>query len=215
MEFDMFKDVDKDKDHVVVWSGGCDSTLLLDMVSEKFGTYEKPIIAFSIYHHILDNKKLTKESEAREKFLSELKSRGLHIIHKTLEIKSDSSYKEGYGGLPQAFLWALNILPYIKNGSNVYFGYIRNDDFWHMGQYFEEMVRAGSKLMGKEIKVHYPLEYHTKEHVIAELGVRKLYDYVWWCEMSNEKGGRYNECVPCKTHSMTMVPLAIEGCEWA
>lgn len=69
--------------------------------------------------------------------------------------------------------------------------------------------------MGKEIKVHYPLEYHTKEHVIAELGVRKLYDYVWWCEMSNEKGERYNECVPCKTHSMAMVPLAIEGCEWA
>lgn len=84
-----------------------------------------------------------------------------------------------------------------------------------MRQYFEEMIRAGSKLMGKEIKVHYPLEYHTKEHVIAELGVRKLYDYVWWCEMSNEKGERYNECVPCKTHSMAMVPLAIEGCEWA
>lgn len=39
MKFDMFKDADKDKDHVVVWSGGCDSTLLLDMVSEKFGTY--------------------------------------------------------------------------------------------------------------------------------------------------------------------------------
>lgn len=57
MKFYMFKDVDKDKDHVVIWSGDCDSTLLLDMVAQKFGTYEKPITAISISHHLLGRKK--------------------------------------------------------------------------------------------------------------------------------------------------------------
>jgi 7-cyano-7-deazaguanine synthase in queuosine biosynthesis len=217
MENDViFENIKQGKDHVVVWSGGCDSTLLLNLVAENFGTYEKPVKAISIHHHLIGDMKNRKETESREKILSELKSRGLHIVHNVIEIKSEMDYMYGKGGgLPQAFVWALNILTYVAHGSNVYFGYIRHDDFWHLRQYFEEMIEAGCKLLGKEIKLHFPLEYCSKEYIIADLAVRKLYDLVWWCEIPTEKGEKCGECIPCKTHSTALVKLAMEGCEWA
>ena len=74
--------------HVVVWSGGCDSTLLLKMVASKFGTEQKPVIAVSMKINYIDENKEKMEDESRKKILEELRKRGLYIKHEIISINS-------------------------------------------------------------------------------------------------------------------------------
>lgn len=203
------------KHRMVIWSGGCDSTLLLKRTAEKYGTPDNPVIALSFESHVLGKAKITKEREARKKLKSVFKRRGYSIEYHTVEIDATTWYKQK-SGLPQAFLWASLASFYAPNNSVLYFGYIRTDDFWHHSQPFKEMLESGSDLLGADIAFEFPLEFMSKEEVIQHLLDDELYDHVWYCEgVEKPTDTACGCCSPCKKHTLSLVGLALEGNERA
>ena len=59
--------IDDSMQHLVVYSGGCDSSLMLYELAKKYGTKEKPIIALSYNHYGPCPRKIKKEIGIRKR----------------------------------------------------------------------------------------------------------------------------------------------------
>lgn len=207
--------VDTEQDHFVVWSGGCDSTLLLYEVASKYGTKEKPIKTISIENQFLLKDKKKAERRQRGEILEEFKRRGLHIEN-TIVKTTDKGHKypPRQDGLPQAFLWIAQSMIYVGN-ANFYFGYIRTDDFWHYDDKFLNAIDAMGSVLNKSPQVQMPLQVCRKSDVIRELHKLDLYDLTWYCEKPTSPVKQCYNCEPCKTHMTALFELASSGEEWA
>lgn len=194
--------------HYVMWSGGCDSTLVLLQLLANREILPDFIYPVSVIHDSI-GEKCFNEERIRKEFLKSRK------INDCINICGDAPYINGYGGSPQATLWAGLIAPLLPAECTLYFGYVRGDDFWHHKHPFEKalfylhQVHYGDD--GKLI-IKYPLEWHTKVDVFEELeDVHKIkLDSLWWCEENKRDTNPCGKCLPCLTHKENYDKLCVK-----
>lgn len=195
----------------VVWSGGCDSTYLLDDWS-KYASINDPIYAVSFEIQNVGEGKLNNEREARRKIKEKLKDRPIKYIEIKSEISdSVSELSHVAKGVSQPQLWLGMLIPFLPNNAQIAFGYIQGDCFWHYRQHVDSILAAMAKMKGLEsVSFHYPMEWVEKFNVIGALRLSGLYEDTWWCEDSYSSKP-CGWCGPCMTHKTALHMLDVEG----
>lgn len=182
---------------LVLWSGGCDSTLALFDESRK-SEKGKPTKAISVDHYNVGAGK--QQARARTRILAALKKRGHYVEHVTVKISADEGtiLKAQQSGIVQAALWLGTVTPYLATDEDLVTGYIRGDDAFHYRSQLVGAFRGLRNLQNKNGELRFPLEWSEKADVIRRLREVDLFDLVWWCEdphMFNPCG----DCAPCKS----------------
>ena len=184
---------------LVLWSGGCDSTLVLNnlLVQEQvLSTYQQQIIrTISINHPQITTSKTQKKT--RDKLVKEFKNRGLEFDRNEVVIKHDYGAKKNHG-IIQPFVWLFAAFQYLLEKEDLYTGYIRSDCIWRHKEKILSIFNDSQKIMWKSGSLMSPLEWMEKNEVLSRLGKANLLDLVWYCEDSNKK--HCGKCTPCKTH---------------
>jgi len=182
---------------IVVWSGGLDSTLVLDQLCSS--NPSKCIWAFSIDWDVLDNLKTKKEKEVRKNYLRYAKKKGYDIVHRTICVKANMGTK--HLGHAQALAWASYVTPYLPKNSNLYLGYHTGDEFWECASWFGKYVEYASKIGERKITLKYPLKYMSKYRILEEIKSRRIpASCVWTCEQPRKRRGKIvscGKCTPC------------------
>lgn len=200
--------------HYIMWSGGCDSTLLLYELLEAYGP--ERVVAISYKFPWLYEKKWETENARRNAFKAKMKARDPKY-NKFRHVEMETTIKQVEGdfinansmGLPQAVSWMLSIPVYCVSKSYIYTGAIRNDDLTLHLEGYHEMFRGISKTLAKQLYLREPLIYLTKAQVLAKCFQYGIYDDTWFCEMPPEPTVPCYECQPCKTHIAALTELSL------
>ncbi|MCK5020091.1 MAG: hypothetical protein KAS32_23760 [Candidatus Peribacteraceae bacterium] len=188
---------------IVSWSGGVDSTaILIDLFSKK--------IPFETIYVKLPNNDIQQEYElrARKKLLKKLtKLFGNYHIKDHIITFVGMLAPANKISSPQPYVWATSIAFDIDltKYSEIIFGYIKEDDFWHTKIKFESLLKSAYELLylGKIIpKISYPLEWVSKAEVISNYyeyddDVYKLLKFASYCE-NIKNNSICGECKKCK-----------------
>jgi 7-cyano-7-deazaguanine synthase in queuosine biosynthesis len=192
---------------LVLWSGGCDSTLLLydlcrqQQAIEWSHQYAKgpelkdseKVRAISVFHDQIDDDKAKLEARARTKIFEEFKKRGLSF--ECLSVNVQNLQGETRGGCLESAIWVLSAVPYLKQDEDFYLGYVAEDDIWHNRDSYIRAFNGIQELMGNTGSVKFPLEWEYKLDIIKRLEKEKLLDLTWWCEHPKDK----KPCGTCKS----------------
>jgi len=180
---------------LIVWSGGYDSTLLLNNLAKE-SSKENPVYAFSFIPNYIDSLKLKKEGQAQKNYLKYAKTKGYHIEHNIITISSSACPSYGWG---QQKSWFTFILPYIPDECDVYFGYVQGDCIWlaisNMYSIFEKYKYLGSCLNSK---LDFPFAYKEKWEILRDCrdsGIPK--NCFWTCENPKKIKGQIRTCGKC------------------
>lgn len=207
-----YEDAQDRHDHYVMWSGGCDSTMLLYELLRAYGP--ERVVAVSYIYPWLTAQKVQNEKDHRIAFMAAMKLRGLGDF-RNLELKisqnnviGDTVWVNQGAGLPQAVAWLLSVPIYASDDSYIYTGAIRNDDLTLRLESYHELFHGLTGVLRKNIKLREPYLYLTKANIIEKLIKEDLYDLTWFCE--NPSDGHITpcgRCVPCKTHHSALIEL--------
>ena len=187
---------------LVVWSGGLDSTLVLNNLA-KVSEKDNPIWAISFDTNFLTKNKIVKEKEARKNYLRYARKQGYHICHRTVKIRSDIGVSEL--GWPQQVFFFSFILPYIPDHCVVNIGFVQGDCVWTAVSNFREMFDKYKYVGGKtDVILKFPLAFKKKNEVLRDYRVSKIpYNCFWTCEHPVKLKSGYirscGRCVPCET----------------
>lgn len=214
-----FYNPDPDAKHYVMWSSGCDSTLLLYELLKKYGPDK--VIAISCKFPWLNKKKASHEVVFRQRFIDDLKRRDTGLsgfTHYTIDVnwqyRPKNSKNGGYhsSGLLQPYSWLTIALPLMKPNDWFYIGTIRGDDLVTLYlRQFQDLFEASSKMLNKEIHLCMPYVGYTKANVIAKLIEYGIYDLTWFCEKpESPTSGPCTNCHPCKTHIEALASIATD-----
>lgn len=197
--------------HYVLWSGGCDSTLLLYELLTTYGP--ENVVAFSYIYDWLDKRKIENEHYHRELFKKKMALQKLdtfvHIattIHHT-QLQGDNINPKQGGGLPQALGWLLDVPLFAENDSYIYDGGIRSYQLTIRLEDYHKMFDGMIGLMSKNIKLRHPYIYLDKANIIERLINYDIYDTTWFCEMPLEDGSPCLTCDCCKDHMTGLLSL--------
>lgn len=187
---------------IVLWSGGCDSTLmLLDLVKEA--SQNSPIRTISINHECIGGK----GRSARLQIRAILEARKLPITFSEIDIKDGEKNvcmqigKDGFSLQPS--IWISEAMRYLSENEDLYVGYIKTDCVWHKMHELRSAFEWLQKLSGKTGTLKTPLEWCSKCEVLKELKKDKdIFDKTWWCEYNNESP--CGVCEPCRTHNTAL-----------
>lgn len=202
--------------HYVMWSGGCDSTLLLYEVIETYGI--ENVVAVSYNYPWLLNNKSKSEDVHRDAFKAKLKATNKTYATKPinhLEFKIDmkcvsGEFQDIYGaGLPQAVAWLLSVPICAKDDSYIYTGALKSDDLTLQLDAYHDMFSGISRTLNRKIYLREPYLYLTKANVIEKLIRYGIYDATWFCEMPCDINDPCCQCVPCKTHIAALTELSL------
>lgn len=164
--------------HVVVWSGGYDSTLILDRLCSS---RDKNVWAFAVDWDMVDELKRKQEKTARERYREYAKTKGYTFSYQTVTVSADMS--AGDLGLPQALAWVNYVAPYLPERAKVYFGYHRGDDFWAFSHLAKRILRIVALFGERRVQPVYPLKLLSKREIIHEFRQRGIPDScAWSCE---------------------------------
>lgn len=187
----------KKRIHVVVWSGGLDSTLVLDKVCSA--NMDRCIWAHTINWDMLNDSKVKKEKEARKNYLSYAKKKGYDIAHRTITVTADMGAPDL--GLAQCLAWFSYVIPYLPKKSRVYLGYHVGDDFWEKVDEVDSYVKAATVIGNRDVVLEYPLQFKSKYDILKELKVRGVPSSCFWtCENPKKRNRKIvscGKCTPC------------------
>ena len=186
--------------HLVLWSGGLDSTaILLYYLKEK--------IPFETVYINLDNNrvKAKEEKKARKKILKALEN--YYAVKITdHEVKFSSINFSHKHTLAQPLIWMFGLLQVIhENIDTVNLGYVEGDCFWHIKHNFERAFWHLKRVMDNKFKkfptLHYPFEWFGKKdlvdyHYSDEIG-KYVFGMLWVCEDVMEDSSQCGKCTPC------------------
>lgn len=198
--------------NVVIWSGGMDSTLILDYYG-GFSSKEYPVIALSVEKHPnIDQKHLMYQLNAQIRYLNHAKKKGYHIKHQRIKVDCEFSDKLHFEqsndiGTGQPFVWLCNIVQFLKDGDDVFFGYIRNDCFWHNKDKFEKAFNSLVDLRSIKVQLKYPYEWHHKYDILEELEKRKIPRNCYVTCDEPKKGEACGYCSKCVTFKNAEIEL--------
>ena len=171
--------------HVVIWSGGMDSTLVLDQVSSV--NPDRCIWAFTINWDMLNELKVKKEKEARKNYLRYAKQKNYRIAHRTITVTADMGAPDF--GYAQGLAWFSYMTPYLPKNSIVYLGYHSADEFWKCTSLFEKFIKTAAKIGDRKIQLRYLLQYRSKYEILEEFKSRKIpLSCFWTCENPKRRG---------------------------
>jgi hypothetical protein len=187
--------------NIIVWSGGADSTALLDYYA-GCSSEDYPVKAISISKHPNLVKGQTEcEGKARKRYLELARSRGYWIEHEEIEFGDGFSAHgpEGAGPPGQMMMWMCAITPCVSDGDSVMFAYIKGDAMWHYKYEFVNAFDAIMKLKGVNAKIEFPFEWNTKIDIFDILKKANISSKHWWsCERPRKNGTRCGKCNKCK-----------------
>ena len=202
---------------LVLWSGGCDSTLVLWDLLQKQSRNDPPIRTLSIDHFAVWAGK--EQAAAREKIMGVLRKQGYRVENELVTIQcgdrtglpSKGPSGSGTSGfrIPQAALWIGQAVEHLEPEENLYVGYIRGDDMWHHVQEWRWAFQYMAYLVGRTGNLFAPLEWSTKANVIERLRGAGLFPYCWTC--SDPKDGKEcGRCKECMTQYLAVYELSLK-----
>lgn len=200
--------------HYVMWSGGCDSTLLLYELIEAYGS--ENVVAISYKYPWLLSVKRESENNHRDAFKAKMKLFGKkYEIQRHLEFDINITAITGKYenarcmGLPQAVAWLLSVPLYASDDSYIYTGAIRSDDLTLKLEGYYQMFEGVARTLNKNIVLREPYLYLTKADVISKLFQYGIYDETWYCEIPEEVGSECYSCQPCRTHISALTEVSL------
>jgi 7-cyano-7-deazaguanine synthase in queuosine biosynthesis len=187
--------------NVVVWSGGADSTALLDWYAST-SSKATPTLALSIASHPYLHKDSVKaQNTAQEAYLKYARRKGYHIQHKIVKVSGKFDWGGPTSGTAQSIVWLFAIAQVLQDDDIVLMGYIRKDDFWHYRDKFVALFDAMCAYKDVKAKIQFPLEWDTKSEVIGRLRNAKVPNKCW-TSCDNYKGkkpcGVCSKCITLK-----------------
>jgi len=192
---------------VVLFSGGCDSTLVLYDLAMKVlkSNFSEHITAVSINHDQVPAN--FQQKTAREKIKAEFEKRELTFIrYIEVDIKQYGGDVEP-SGIAHPVIWLPTATLYLHKEDSLYLGYHSGDDYWIYRSHAELAVTNFCSVLDKTIKLVYPLEGYYKLQIIKNLRARGLYDLCWYCEYPTKENKPCGTCVPCKAHRTALWQL--------
>lgn len=189
---------------LVLWSGGCDSTLVLHDLGRK-SSADKPVRALSIRHFQVGAQ--AEQRKARLVLLKEMRRRGFYIKCAEVTVTKKGAFHILSSGVSQPMLWLLHGIPFLRQDEDLHMGIVYGDN--SILQHIEDLQRTFDACQrmrecGGELKL--PFRHNTKGHVIGRLKELKLYKHCWWCE-APQKGlipKPCGKCGPCTTHATAL-----------
>lgn len=184
--------------HVVIWSGGMDSTLVLDQVCAD--NPSRCIWAYTVNWDMLNDLKVKKEKEVRRNYLSYAAKKGYHIAHRTIRVTANMGAEDL--GFAQGLAWFSYITPYLPKNSILYFGYHSGDaTSAECAPLFEKLIKTVAKISTRKIRLSFPLQFKGKCGILEEFKSRQIpLSCFWTCEDPKRRSGkivRCGKCTPC------------------
>ena len=162
---------------LVMWSGGCDSTLVLYR-DARDSTPNKPARALRIIHPQLPAN--TQQQIARERIKREFVDRHLPVEY--TEVSFTNKGDACIGDFRQSALWISIGALHIRENENMLLGYIRSDTIWHSKWTLGLFTALVNEMRAPGCQLLFPLEWKTKQDVIQELKEAKLVGLCWSCD---------------------------------
>lgn len=188
--------------NVVLWSGGADSTLVLDHYAGT-SSEDYPTRAISIVSHpYLAKPFMRAQAQARKKYLELAKKRGYHVKYERMSISGNwlwGATSESFEhASAQPVIWLAALIQVLQHKDRLLLGYIRGDCFWHIKDKFEVAFRALCGLKGIEVEVEYPVEYDYKADILRKLRESKVPNSCWFTCEDTKNGQPCGECINCE-----------------
>lgn len=222
-----------DRDCYVIYSGGADSTVLLDQVAYAVSkTKNGKVYALSWNYPMFSEKRFMIEHRCRSKFIEHLQEEfgkdRINAIEAEMKVNlfDGSAYllQRNDSGHPQALFYLLASITAINDNASLFFGIIRNDMRYLMNlPELEKLLEAYKILSIKpNMQVHVPLITSPKEDNLQYLFANDIYKYIWYCEGDyksyiNDTIEDYEKVLPCRTcrscttHFNALISLALSG----
>lgn len=203
--------------HYVLYSGGCDSTLLLYEALQQYGPDK--VVAISCTFPWLQHHKMIHEIEARKRFLKTLPQelQGFDTININVGWDVTANTKEHRtclyaSGLLQAYSWITSVLPFLHPNDWLYIGTIRGDDLITLCfREFCNMFEGCLKLLEREVHLCMPYVALNKSDVISKLIEYGFDESVWFCEQPvSDTSEPCTNCKPCKTHIAALSQIIVD-----
>lgn len=185
---------------LVLWSGGCDSTLILDRLLVN-SSESWPVRALTILHEQVTPTK--QPAAARKRAKSYWKKKGYHLVHTEVTVSNDGDFEATNcgGGLIQPAFWISVAIPYLDEREDLYVGYIKDDCIWHYKNNLQAVFDQWQYVTGRSGKLRAPFEWAHKRVIINALKkTGDLYKRTWWCERDDHLNKVCGKCDPCKLH---------------
>ena len=191
---------------LVMWSGGCDSTLVLYDLAQRH-TKEKPVHALTVIHSSVPAQE--EQARAREKIKKRFKKLELPIRYSVIEVNHlGDCYPTG---MTQPMVWishGVSMLSKHFDDEDFYTGHHKGDTMWTSWASYLHTFESMCSALEKKSEWRVPLMKQSKAWIIDRLREEDLYALCWWCE--DPKAGRAcGKCLPCKTHHLALYELKL------
>lgn len=210
---------DKTVNLIVLYSGGFDSTAILNMALKAANNKENKIITIYALNvqasDFLDDGKLKLEQKYTKKFIAHLnkKYKGKHnvkFIKVSHSIPDLVSYNYMINSYDLIFISAINtVVPFIGGAdiNIVLGGALDTDSRGYQLPYYKEMVESYNKPFNSiETWMEFPLIQYTKAQILAYSVENNLYKFCTCCEKPDSK----IICNSCKEHALGLFSLLMD-----
>ena len=148
------------------------------------------------------------QHEARKNIRAILKGRGLQFKRGEVSFKYRGGFYVAPHGFVQAVLWLSIALPYLRNGENLYIGYVLGDSIWSYWGQLRRMFDNSVLVLGLEnVDLITPLFDTSKAGVVHRLRKARLLRATWTCEDPTKSGRACGWCGPCKRRALARYEL--------
>jgi 7-cyano-7-deazaguanine synthase in queuosine biosynthesis len=201
--------------YLVAWSGGADSTAVLQHYAEA-SSQDYPVRAISIaWHPQLRLKFMQAQAAARKQYLKWAKARGYHLRSERMYWVGSFQMMVGREGweapTSQPTLWLSALLQVVGEGDTVLMGYIQHDSFWHTRHLFEAAFAAGCALKGVTAELKFPGEWWSKADVLDRLRKARVPDRCWFTCEQTQDGKPCGVCAKCRELAAGRAELAMRA----
>lgn len=165
------------KSHVLLWSGGFDSTaILLDMVARPQEFPNVHVIGCGLKN--ANNYEEDKAARTKICSILDIVTRS-NIRYSEQELDVTASCC-GVQAPMWAWLSAINVSAYDAETTMTY-GYIRGDDYWHYRPDFETAVKGLAAIHSpSKLSFYYPLEWLTKKEIVKSYVNSGVFHAISW-----------------------------------
>lgn len=213
--------------HVVIYSGGFDSTaVLMDVLNKVYYKTDEAVVILSVEGWFLTKRKMELEREARENVFDHFKKKygkfwedrvGYQLVSIDLlnEKVVPGMMYGGAKGLYQPELWASIMAPFLRKDCTIYLGYVKDDQ----GDYnlIKDAWISATKLACFDDKPHkidviIPFGGYLKEDVLMDLYIndKELIDICTCCELPRDDEKFCCSCNSCSEMIRSMINVIVK-----